>query len=268
MNPAMNAELSLPQLLGNVVAELHQPGFGNALFELLRSSVAVDHVVIFAYNENFQPQDLFDNFPASKRRIFVTRYLEGPYLLDPFYQACFRNLEDGLYRLRQLAPDRFYQSEYFRSYYVKTGLAEEVGFCVRLPGDIHVVISLMRTSSSSTFSTREFQRLQQLEPIVRASVQHQWQDLEQRFSSNTSRSERSAIQQSIDHAFRTFGRSLLTPRERVVVEYVLKGHSSEAIARILEISPGTVRIHRKNIYAKLHINSQGELFLRFIAALS
>ena len=33
---------------------------------------------------------------------------------------------------------------------------------------------------------------------------------------------------------------------------------------ILGISPGTVRIHRRNIYAKLRINSQGELFSKFI----
>ena len=37
---------------------------------------------------------------------------------------------------------------------------------------------------------------------------------------------------------------------------------------ILAISPGTVRIHRKNIYAKLGINSQGELFSRFIESLT
>ena len=61
---------------------------------------------------------------------------------------------------------------------------------------------------------------------------------------------------------------MLTPRERDVVEYVLKGHSSEAIGSILGISAGTVRIHRKNIYTKLGINSQGALFSRFIEALT
>ncbi|MDZ7713076.1 MAG: LuxR C-terminal-related transcriptional regulator [Rhodovibrio sp.] len=41
-------------------------------------------------------------------------------------------------------------------------------------------------------------------------------------------------------------------------------HSKEAAC---SISPRTVRIHRRNIYAKLRINSQGELFARFIGAL-
>jgi DNA-binding CsgD family transcriptional regulator len=36
---------------------------------------------------------------------------------------------------------------------------------------------------------------------------------------------------------------------------------------ILDISPGTVRIHRRNIYAKLRINSQGELFSEFLSSM-
>jgi DNA-binding CsgD family transcriptional regulator len=36
---------------------------------------------------------------------------------------------------------------------------------------------------------------------------------------------------------------------------------------VLGISSGTVRIHRRNIYAKLGISSQGELFALFIETL-
>ena len=39
---------------------------------------------------------------------------------------------DGVWRMRELAPDRFFSSEYVRSYYSKTRLAEEVGFFVTL----------------------------------------------------------------------------------------------------------------------------------------
>jgi DNA-binding CsgD family transcriptional regulator len=60
---------------------------------------------------------------------------------------------------------------------------------------------------------------------------------------------------------------MLTPREREVVEFTLKGHSAAAVGRLLEISAGTVRIHRRNIYSKLRIRSQGELFSAFIATL-
>jgi DNA-binding CsgD family transcriptional regulator len=64
-----------------------------------------------------------------------------------------------------------------------------------------------------------------------------------------------------------FGEGILTPREREVAEFTLKGHSAESAGQILGISPGTVRIHRRNIYSKLRINSQGELFSRFLDTL-
>ena len=60
---------------------------------------------------------------------------------------------------------------------------------------------------------------------------------------------------------------MLTPRERQVVELTLRGHSADAIGKLLDIASGTVRIHRRNIYTKLRISSQGELFSTFIKAM-
>ncbi|MCG7519816.1 helix-turn-helix transcriptional regulator [Ruegeria sp. Ofav3-42] len=59
----------------------------------------------------------------------------------------------------------------------------------------------------------------------------------------------------------------MTPREKEVVEFTLRSHSADAEGRILGISPGAVRIHRRNIKPKLRIRSQEELFSRFIDAL-
>lgn len=235
---------------------------------MLRSLVPFDYAVMFAYRGEARPIDLYDDFPGGKRRIFVTEYQEGPYLLDPFFLASQRPVAPGLYRLRDLAPDRFYQSEYFRSYYVRTGLSEEIGYFVALPGSVVAVVSLMRADRSPVFSGREFRDLRDAEPVLRASVTQHWGGLSERFTESGGQRGGADIQHHIEHAFRTFGRTVLTPREREVVEYVLKGHSSEAIGKILEISSGTVRIHRKNIYAKLGINSQGELFSQFIEALT
>ena len=67
----------------------------------------------------------------------------------------------------------------------------------------------------------------------------------------------------IERAFQNVGRNLLTLREREIVEFALKGYSAEATGQALGISPGTVRIHKRNIYSKLNIKSQSELFARF-----
>jgi len=254
--------------IGEAIGALDRPEFPERLVAALRSQIDFDYSVLFAYCGDARPIDLFDDFPLAKRRVFVTEYQEGPYLLDPFFLASKRPVADGLHRLRELAPDRFYQSEYFRSYYVQTGLAEEIGYFAGLPGDVSAVISLMRADDRPVFSAREFRKLKDCEPVVLALVRKHWAALHRSFHDDEPREANAGIQQHIEHAFLNFGRSVLTPRERSVVEYVLKGYSSEAIGTILEISPGTVRIHRKNIYSKLGINSQGALFSRFIHALS
>ncbi len=60
--------------------------------------------------------------------------------------------------------------------------------------------------------------------------------------------------------------SALTPREREIVELVLKGYPTSLIAEKLALSRGTVKNHRRRIYHKLDITTERELFLMFLDA--
>jgi DNA-binding CsgD family transcriptional regulator len=171
----------------------------------------------------------------------------------------------GLWRLREVAPDRFRQGEYFRNYYVQTGLAEEACYLVHLENQASLAISLMRRQKA--FTQAEVTALKSVWPVVDAACRRHWHELEASFGGSSATGSQRIVEDTIAHAFNAIGEGVLTARERQVVEYTLKGHSAEAIGQILTISPGTVRIHRRNIYAKLRINSQGELFSRFIGAL-
>lgn len=252
-------------LAGAVVAALDTPAFPRGLADLLRHTAPFTYTVVFGYRGSDRPIDLYDDFPPNKRKIFVTDYQAGPYLLDPFYLAAVRPVAPGLYRLRDMAPDRFYQGEYYRNYYAQTGLAEEIAYFVSLPDRAMIVLSLMR--AEKPFSQKEFVALEALFPLVTAAVQRHWAvfgvDRGQGGAQVGLRGER----RSVAHDFGSFGLGILTAREREVAEYTLKGHSAESTGQIMGISPGTVRIHRRNIYAKLRINSQGELFSLFLETL-
>lgn len=50
----------------------------------------------------------------------------------------------------------------------------------------------------------------------------------------------------------------LTPKEKMVLQYISRGYSNKEIARSLEISPHTVASHIKRIYRKLEVNSRNE----------
>lgn len=259
----MSIERQFEQI-GRMMAATGSPDFPLRIADFLRSLAPFDYTVVFGYCGTARPLDLYDDFPATKRAVFVTDYQAGPYLLDPFYLAATRPLAAGLYRMRDLAPDRFYQGEYFRSYYAQTGLAEEIGYFIATGRGPTIVLSLMR--SDKVFSAREVAALRTARPIVEAAAQRHWADLASRFQTNDAKGAGPADTQ-IERSFQRFGAGLLTVREREVAEYTLKGYSAEAISQILAISSGTVRIHRRNIYAKLGIGSQGELFARFIDTL-
>lgn len=251
---------------GRLIAAIGGRDFAPSLLAAVRSIAAFDHMVIFRYHEAARPVDLFDNFPAGKRRIFVEDYQEGPYLIDPFYLAAAARIAPGLYRMRDLAPDRFYQSEYFRSYYIQTGLAEEIGYFIDLPAMATLVISLMR--AEKPFSAREVKELRTYAPVVGAACRQNWHELSPTATRGAEPPPGAKGHQGMEPAISRIGGGVLTPRERDVVEYTIKGHSAEAVGRILGISAGTVRIHRRNIYAKLRIHSQGELFSEFIRLLT
>lgn len=53
--------------------------------------------------------------------------------------------------------------------------------------------------------------------------------------------------------------SPLTPREEEVVKLVAEAHTTEDIARLLQISPRTVERHRENVLAKLGMRDRVEL---------
>lgn len=234
------------------------PGFGSSLEAYLRELVRFDHIVVFAYRGEETPFHLYSSFSEEDYRIFVSLYIEGAFRLDPIFVACLGG-QSGFRRMRDLAPDRFYSSEYFRSYYVQTGLAEEVAFIVPLPGGVTVTVSLMRRSRRGIFPAREIARLAQVQPVVAALVEGGFAGAAGLFP------DPGPDLAGTDPGAQAWSLLGLTPREAAVVELVLQGHSSDSIAGRLSIAGGTVKVHRRNVYRKLGIASQTQLLALYIA---
>jgi DNA-binding CsgD family transcriptional regulator len=260
------AEKHWHRYLAALIDMIGQPNFPGALVNALSHVVYFDHMVIFCYRGDQRPYCLYDTFTPEQRWVFVSLYEDGPYLLDPFFKASRAGIKPGLYRMRQLAPDRFYQSEYYRSYYVKTGLAEEVGFFFPLKSGETVILSLMRAEASAAFSDHDISRLQIIEPVIRAICQQHWPESGQDLTSTGNLPQGLDLEQVVTDIFQSLGPASLTQRECEITSLVLQGHSSESIGQQLHISPGTVKIHRKNAYRKLGITSQSQLFSLFLTA--
>lgn len=219
--------------------------------------------MVFAYSGPAKPVSLYHNMTAERAATVIADYSKGPYLLDPFYNATVNLKETGVRRLRDLAPDQFYSSEYFKRHYVRTRIRDEVGFFFRPRADMGVVVSITRPIEQPLFSATELRTIRAAEPVISTLAESHWKDAGDNQASAGERHQSDPINAALDQ----MARNVLTAREIEITSLILRGHSSASIAALLKIVEGTVKIHRKNIYQKLSVSSQSELFSLFISHL-
>lgn len=258
--------------LALLVKYLGEERFEPLLLQQLGRLTPLEHTVIIGYPSEGRPFHICNNLPSHQLKPTLETYLGGAYLLDPFYSACHEPLEDGCYRLRQLAPDAFYESEYYRSYYAGTRLSEEVGMLITVGEALRVVVSLGARDTERILNASDLAPLEACWPLLAAMCQRHWCLSKPSARETTPEAgDTSAshdLRESLDLVFQNFGRDYLSDRECEIVRYILKGHSSRSIAQYLSISTDTVKAHRKHIHAKLGITSQAELFSLFLGAIT
>jgi DNA-binding NarL/FixJ family response regulator len=111
------------------------------------------------------------------------------------------------------------------------------------------------------FNKSELTRLERMEPVIQAAMKKIWAS----WSSGKPASDRNdGVHRRLTQCFDNFGQDALTKREREISQLLLRGHSSKSIARVLNIAPGTVMVHKRNLFSKLGITSQYQLFSIFI----
>jgi DNA-binding CsgD family transcriptional regulator len=226
--------------------------------------VAVEHegTCLLAFHRDAPPEVFHHTLEPAGRRHYVDRYVAGPYLLDPLYLLALSDEKPGVCRFRDESPDRFRSSEYYRQYCERTHLTDEMDFLVDVSA--HSALVLVVGRRTRRFTKAELERLKLVEPVVHAAMRNIWQ----RSSASTRRQEQGgSLHQRLTRCFENFGDGLLTEREQQITQLLLRGHSTKSVARELGIAPGTVMVHKRNLFAKLGITSQYELFSLFIDAL-
>ncbi|WP_374654086.1 LuxR C-terminal-related transcriptional regulator [Dongia sp.] len=247
--------------VADMLAELDQESFGPTLLRSVTRLIHFDFLMVFAYRGAGRPLALGDTLPTPQREVVVNAYCAAPYVLDPFFQKVAAGVQAGCYRLRDIAPDRFRQSEYFRTHYSLTGIREEVGFYFPL-GEATGVLSLARWEASPALGRSDMDLLEALAPAISGLAARHWASVAAPASLVRPRARDAA---QVTAAYTEFGAKQLSERERQIVSLILQGHSTGSVAHLLDISAGTVKVHRKNIYRKLGLSTQAELFAAFLS---
>ncbi|WP_116366659.1 response regulator transcription factor [Parahaliea mediterranea] len=246
------------------IGSLGSEEFFPALIAAVRGQVAIDYPQIWLYHRDLPPRVLYHEIPAHAVPTQIDRYLEGPFREDPFYQASINQPRSKIYRLSRITHNKLQESAYYNDYYRETGAVDEAVYLARLHAGNVINLSMMRLPQHGEFSDKEYESLYLLaEPVS---------ELLKRHSEHNDFAITNLIQPGINHqidlAFRTFGASMLSPREKDVLEMMLRGYGTDISAQKLDIAVETVRRHRKSIYRKLDVNSQTDLFSLFINAMS
>lgn len=226
---------------------------------------AVEHegTAVIAFHKDASPDVLHHTLEPAGRRHYLERYLDGPYLLDPLYQLALRSKKATLCRFREELPDRFRSSEYYRQYCERTHLLDEMDYLTPVSRNTTVVLVIGRRNRM--FNKSELHRLELIEPMVHATIGRLWRAWVARSGDSRGKDD---VHKRLTECFESFGQSVLTRREREISQLLLRGHSSKSIARELSIAPGTVMVHKRNLFGKLGISSQYELFSLLIDDLS
>ncbi|WP_242674554.1 LuxR C-terminal-related transcriptional regulator [Marinobacter halodurans] len=127
-----------------------------------------------------------------------------------------------------------------------------------VPDTVTITTCLGRDrSSGAPFSKREIQALHNNERTLSALAEKNWQD----FQPGDSRPQPPApLGDRLREALRRQHDIRLSPRQAEVALFILRGHSSLSIGLHLDVSPQTVKVFRRQLYAKCGISSQAELF--------
>ncbi len=233
-----------------------------ALADAIGAAVEHEGTCLLAFHRDAPPEVFHHTLDPAGRRHYVDRYVAGPYLLDPLYLLAVSEEKPGMCRFRDESPDRFRSSEYYRQYCERTHLRDEMDFLVDVSANSTLVLVVGRRTRR--FRKAELERLKLVEALVHAAMRTIWQ----RSAASTRRQEPGgSLHQRLTRCFENFGEGLLTERERQITQLLLRGHSTKSVARELGIAPGTVMVHKRNLFAKLGITSQYELFSLFIDAL-
>ncbi|HUD97535.1 MAG TPA: LuxR C-terminal-related transcriptional regulator [Woeseiaceae bacterium] len=245
--------------IGAIVASAGSDRLADALVDAVGVAVRHQGTCLMAFHKDARPEVLHHTLEPAGRKHYLERYLAGPYLLDPLYQLALRDSKPSLCRFRDELPDRFRASEYYRQYCERTHLRDEMDFLAEVTERTTVVLVVGRRDR--IFTRAELRRLALIEPLVSASMRRIWEYWQEKAGKSA---ESDSVHEKLTDCFERFGEDVLTDRERQISQLLLRGHSSKAIARQLDIAPGTVMVHKRNLFSKLKISSQYELFSMLI----
>lgn len=248
----------------NAIGEL---AFCRCLLTYFQGFIEFDSASAIHYRKDHVPELLYADLTSSEQTIFNARFLHGAYVASPAYQAYMQNAKSGVYPWHSLMPKGFKESQMYETYY-RPSCIEDLLYLFVDCGELgYVQMSMGRYAPSPLFQPADIEGINAVSDILIGLFKKHMEmsDLKQTLRAQPLSS---LVLDRVNALLDNFEPDLLTKREQQIAKLVIMGHSSQSAADILCISPGTERVHRAKLYAKMNLRSNSELFSYFLDKLT
>ncbi len=249
---------SLFQALPELIGAIGEPSFYTQVGVCFSKISTVSNFKVFSYPKADKPA-LLAGFQEPE---LDQLYCDFAYQLDPFYDVINQQQNKALVTLDSITRHDFESSTYYDRFYHKIGWKNEANLIVSLNDER--TICLAYTADKTPIHQLNSELRPYLESIKSAIQKHEAllsTILTVENDVHILATNHNPQLEAQNQVMEQFG---LTKREKEVVQYILQGLASANIAERCFVSEGTIKNHRKNIYRKLNIHSQRDLFRKFL----
>ncbi|WP_123511633.1 helix-turn-helix transcriptional regulator [Pseudomonas frederiksbergensis] len=259
---ALNQILSLQEVANwnRVLARLFDRQLENDLPGLLSDAmkqfIEHDTFILKVYDHgNDLPIIISHDIPTHRHYQYFENYFASAYKEDPLLKKL---RYDGTGSVVQINANTcsLKNSAYYRTYYEDLNLNDEIDILLPVAPRQSLVLSIGRWGDVA--HEDELATLSSVYPLIECLLKNFWKQ-------RSAQQDVRPMPHSVETRLATFGEEQLTVREREITRWMLQGKCTKEIARVLEISAQTIKVHRRNIYAKLGVNTELQLCSLFAA---
>ncbi|WP_353339516.1 helix-turn-helix transcriptional regulator [Pelagimonas sp. KU-00592-HH] len=249
--------------------EIGKSTFLSSLDEALGTLVAHDMRWTIVYSAVSAPQVMAHSLPVDNSvgvddGLIRRTYDAGYFRFDPFYRYWREQRQGGVLRLSDIARPNKEDATYMFGFVPLTGFEDDVALMCPVDEDHALALTV---ESVAGFSDYDMERLEAFYALMAAMIESHWR-LSGQDAELSAREVAAQPPLNFSEAVKSFLPGLLTPREREITFLSLAGFNNEAIAKKMDVSTGTIKNHKKRLYAKVDVTSERELFSLFLGFLA
>ena len=260
--------------ISNAIDAVGKDRLPTLLIKLIKFRIKIDAAILIIYRPESKPILLNSTFKEKRAKLGLNNYINDTFVLNPAYLSFKKGETRGITKITEISGKDSIQSVHYTNYKIKEARDEDLGFLTEgwperleeisilfdLPNKEMGELAIFKKKISG-FNNSDLNTLQVLEPLIHSIFKNHWSTVRQSIIRKNSMPTKNT-------RYDSFGENTLSPREMEVAKLIFEGHSGNSIAANLDIAIETVKSHRKNMYKKLGIGSQQELFSRYIDSIS